>query len=91
MTILGNSRPEALESGPFKAAVGVTRTYSTRQSAIKGTYVENTPSSSFRISVLCCKSRTDSACMHISGAWNDSVSAFVYPLIPPLTSYSQNI
>jgi hypothetical protein len=89
MTILGNSRLEALESGTFKAAVGVTRTYSTLQSAIEGTYLENTPSSSFRISVLCIKSRTDSACVHNSGAWNDSFSAFVYPLTPRLTSYSQ--
>ena len=91
MTTLGNSRLEALESGTFKATVGVPCTYSARQSAINGTYLENTPSSFFRISVLCSKSRTNSACMHTSSAWNDSVSAFVYPLTLRLPSYSQNI
>ena len=90
MTILGNSRLEALESGTLKAAVDVTRIYSARQSAIKGTYLENNPSSCFRISVLCIESSTDSAHMHINGAWNDSVSAFVCPLTTYPFSYSQN-
>lgn len=90
MTTLGNSRLEALESGTFKAAVSVTRIYSARQSAIKGTYLENYPSSFFRISVLCIESSIDSAYMHSNGAWNDSVSAFVYPLTTHPFSYSQN-
>lgn len=82
--------PRGLGERSVQSAIGVTRIYSPRQSAIKGTYLESNPSSFFRISVLCSESSTDSAYMHNSGAWNDSVPAFACALATRPSSYSQN-
>ena len=90
MTILSNSRLEALGSGTFQAAVGATRTHSVCQSAFKGTSLENNPPSFFRISFLCDEPNIDSACMHIDGAWSGSASAIAFLFTTHLATYFQN-
>lgn len=90
MTIRSNSRLEALERGTFRGAVDFTRTHIGGQSAIKGTSLENNPSSFFCISFLYHESSIDPACMHSIGTWNDSVPASLYLTTARLSPDSQN-